>query len=171
MPEWNNTSIRELEARSIYDFLASHEFRGRVLDYGCGKRPYEGLVRRTTKLYFGFDREGFPANVSGEDIGDDTLLNGVWDTILCTQVIQYVESPLELLESFHFTLDIGGTLVLTYPTCWAEVEPQDLFRFTGQGMKLLLDQAGFTLERHVRRAAINLGGFEVSLGGGVIARA
>lgn len=159
-------TVRELEAQSIRAFVASHRFEGRVLDYGCGKRPYSDLVERTAE-YAGYDRVVFPANVSLADIG---FGSGLWDAILCTQVIQYAPRPLQVLDTFRAMLVPGGALVMTYPTNWDEVEPEDLWRFTKHGMERLLDMAGFAIERHERRAAVVAEGMSFPLGYGVVAR-
>lgn len=168
-------TARDLERDSIRAFVASHVFEGRVLDYGCGKQPYRDLVERTAE-YVPFDRTHFPANVSGENVGADVethptyLQPHQWDTILCTQIFQYVHDPADLLADFHHLLRNDGTLVLTYPTNWAEVEPEDLHRFTKAGMELMLQGEGFTIERHERRAEVEAAGMVFPLGYGVVAR-
>ena len=44
--------------------------------------------------------------------------------------------------------------MLTYPTNWPEVEPEDLQRFTKAGMERLLTEAGFEIVRHERSAEV-----------------
>ena len=160
-------SLREVEAKSIRDFVqqaASEGYiSGVVLDFGCGKQPYRDIVESIKPfggpIYQAFDQAAFPANVSGEDIGKgDPLIMQGWGTILCTQVVQYVplypdEDGLEsLLIRFRQALeDQHGHLVMTYPTNWPEVEPEDLHRFTKAGMERLLTEAGFTIVMHQRR--------------------
>lgn len=167
-------SVRVVERASIREFVESCRdllARGRVLDYGCGNNPYRDLVGGE---YVGFDRESFPANVSGADVGpahDPLFEGGSWDAILCTQVIQYMPSPGIFVECLEEALVDGGWLVLTGPTAWAEVEPDDLHRFTLNGITRLLEASRFVVERAERRAVISMGGFDVSLGYGIVARA
>lgn len=209
-------TLRDLEARSIRDFVQSAAddgyLSGRVLDYGCGKQPYRDIVEAVGGRYFGFDLPHFPANVSlkrvvpdGYDMAvearddSDTALHswaaqyGYFDTVLCTQVIQYVPLTIETRAGHHENMndwlmnlrilmaEDSETLVMTYPTNWPEVEPEDLHRFTKAGMERLLTEAGFEIVRHERREFIHpyvaqangraFGYEEFALGYGVVARA
>lgn len=167
---WNGTSIRNLERTSIRAFLERHRryFRDRVLDYGCGDQRYAGIVRATGAQYVPFDRAAFrDANVTA-DVGEDSLLQRRWPTILSTQVITVVDDPAAWLASVRHMLAEGGVFVMTYNTNWDEVG--DLWRFTKIGMELLLEHAGFEILVHERRAAVTLGDFEFPLGYGTIVR-
>jgi hypothetical protein len=177
---------------------------GRVLDYGCGKQPYRDIVEAAGGTYFGFDLPWLPANVSDEIVepgldmstalrdGYDTAFyswaieHGYFDAVLCTQVIQYVPLTIETRAGHHENMndwlmnlrilmdEDSETLVLTYPTNWPEVEPEDLHRFTKAGMERLLKEAGFEIVLHEERARTWFGPgatYEVALGYGVIARA
>jgi hypothetical protein len=162
--------LRERETDSIRSFIgyagANGYLRGRVLDYGCGQEPYKDLVERAGGVHVGYDRAGLPANVSGRDVNP-----GAWpasyDTILCTQVLQYVPSPKLLLETF---LHFAPILVMTYPTNWPEVESVDLHRFTKTGMTRLLEGAGFRVVLHEFRHGFEHEGVSFTCGYGVIAR-
>lgn len=174
------SDLRSIERTSIRDFVQGAAeggyLSGRVLDYGCGKQPYRDVVEVVGGVYNGFDRMSFPANVSGEDVGDfdfDAPLDEDWDAILCNQVVQYVpfffrdddgEGLPSLLAQFARSLRGGGHLVMTYPTTWPEVEPQDLHRFTKTGMEWLLAEAGFEIVRHEPRAWFDpWGGFIIPI--------
>jgi trans-aconitate methyltransferase len=172
--DWNASSIRHLENQSIQQFLehCGEFIKGRVLDYGCGDQRYRNLVESFDARYQGYDRAQYPGSVTkGKDIGGDNVLVVTWDTILCTQVMQFVPDPPDLLHEMHGALRDKGHLVMTYPTNWCEQEDGDFFRFTKQGMEYLLTEVGFTVVRHERRADIDVGGFVFSLGGGVVAKA
>jgi hypothetical protein len=190
------TDLRTLESDSIRAFIQSAADEGYlhsiVLDYGCGKQPYRDIVESVLPLggvYQPFDQARFPANVSGKNIGEgNPLIMDGWGTILCTQVAQYVphyhegqRNPfrglLALLADFEIALRKGGYLVMTYPTNWPEVEPEDLHRFTKAGMTRLLTEAGFEIVRHERRSEMiatveGSANFDrLAVGYGVIARA
>lgn len=147
---------------------------GRVLDFGCGKQPYRDIVEVVGGEYVGFDRASFPANVSGEDIGD--AYGEDLDAILCTQVLQYVPYPRDILWHWRSVLcDLAGRpkghIVVTYPTHWPEVEPEDLHRFTKTGMERMLSDTGFTIIEHAFRHGFQHNGVSFVCGYGVIARA
>lgn len=177
---WPANSLRGIEHKSIRDFVqsAAHDgyLSGRVLDYGCGKRPYQDIVERAGGEYVGYDLEVYGGNVSMEDVGSIEEEEESFTAILCTQVVQYV-LPEDLFGEFfdflRYLLVPDGHLVITYPTNWPEVESADLYRFTKAGMEHLLTAAGFKIIVHQRRGigAVSLSGDEFALGYGVIARA
>jgi hypothetical protein len=178
-------NLREYERESIRRFVESvadaGHLKGRVLDFGCGKQPYREIVEATGE-YVPYDRRHFPANVSGEDVGEEPWPGtDDFDAILCTQVVQYAEFPADLLRAFKFRSKL---LVMTYPTAWPEVEAEDRWRFTKAGMQWMLTRAGFTILRHEARGSVwdprfDVGsnkrvtatGEEFVLGYGVVARA
>lgn len=168
----NGDTIRGIERDSIRAFVSScsEHLGGHVLDFGAGKQPYRDLVPGD---YVAFDRVAFPATVATEDAGaNDHPLRQNWDAILCTQVIQYVRDPDELIYDFFDALtQFAGHLILTGPTNWPEVEPEDLHRFTRAGIRNVLEEAGFEVLRCESRLAIDdHSGFELSLGYGVLAQ-
>lgn len=167
-------TLRGLEHASIRAFLAewsSEYLDGRVLDYGCGKMPYADIVREAGGEYHPFDRAGFPANASGEDV-DLTirLADKTWDAILVTQVLQYVPNPSDLLAEFFNWLVPGGSLVITGRTNWPVVEPEDLMGLTPNGIRTLLEIEGFVVIKASSRAEIEIAGEKFCIGYGAVAR-
>lgn len=171
---WNNDTIRELERNSIREFVesCSEHFRGRrVIDVGCGRQPYREIVEAAGGKYVPYDRASFPANVSGEDVGGEWVRAGA-QAVLCTQVVQYWPDPSSGFRGMYFAMERGGPLVMTGPTTWPLVEPEDLHRLTPAGARALCEQAGFTVERCEPRGELALdGGLVLWLGWGIVARA
>lgn len=161
--------LSELERASLRAFVEScgDHFTGRVLDYGCGKQPYRDVVERAGGTYMPWDRKTFGGG-SGGDIGP-LFVEALWpiDTILCTQVIEYVDDPGRLLNGFKAQMSEGGVLVLTGPTSWIE-PPGHLHNQTLEGIRVLLERAGFVVERLESRGHVGPG---FSIGYGAVARA
>lgn len=66
------------------------------------------------------------------------------DAILCTQVLEHVERPREVVGELFRVLKPAGTLYLTAPMAHAEHQaPHDFFRFTSFGLRSLCREAGF----------------------------
>lgn len=168
--KWDGTRIRDLERSSIRDFVAScPELSGRrVLDVGAGKQPYRDVVEAMGSEYEPFDRADFPASTVTESHSTFPPA-GAFGAVLCTQVIQYVSYPAEFLTLLASYLEPGGHLVITYPTCWDEIEVDDLFRYTKAGMGRLLVAGGWDLVRNEHRAHVPVGTFKFFLGGGAVA--
>jgi len=156
LTEWNHHTIRKLERGSIRRFMENNRayLKGRVLDFGCGQKPYADLVSGQYVPY---------------EYGDPAP-EPPFDTIMCNQVVQYLSNPPEQIRKFALMLKPKGHLVMTYPTNWDEVEREDLFRFTRAGMDWMVKRAGFRVLLHEKRAEIQLGGFRFPLGYGMVAQ-
>lgn len=167
--------VRSIERGSIRAFLEErlHFIRGNVLDYGAGHQPYRDLLE-TNGIYHPYDKREFPCSKTTQDVGD--LDQYTWDTVVCTQVVQYLPRPVVALSALHSRMSPDGHLLLTFPTVWEEIEDGDLYRFTAAGMRRLLHDSGFRVLEMVERARITLGlnltfrSFDLTLGYGVVAQ-
>ncbi len=73
--------------------------------------------------------------------------NGVFDMVLCTQVLEHLPEPKLVLIELNRTLKKGGKLWLTAPFFYEEHEkPYDFFRYTQFGLIYLLKSSGFILQ-------------------------
>ena len=67
--------------------------------------------------------------------------------VLCTQVLEHVPHPGELLDENARVLIPGGRGVISLPFVWEEHEvPYDFFRFTRFGIVELLSRSGLEVE-------------------------
>jgi len=162
-------SLRRIERESIVLFLTRNRDRihGRVLDYGAGKQPYRPLIEATGAEYTPFDDPRFPGSTAEETSGWPV---GEFDTVVCTQVLQYVDSPRATLDAIRYLLAAGGWLLMTGPTNWPIVEQTDLRRFTPSGMLRLLQRQGFRDVVVTERAHVTFENERWALGWQAIAR-
>lgn len=64
--------------------------------------------------------------------------------VLCSEVLEHVRRPWKALGSLHNTLKPGGWIVITTLTAFPiHGFPDDYWRFTENGLALLLQDAGF----------------------------
>lgn len=164
------TQIEEDSIRTFLHSVADEGYlRGNVLDYGSGRQPYRRLVEEHGGHYTPYDSPSFPCSIASSDTTKQ-VLGKSFDTILCTQVLQFVEHPRAFLYELGARFPSVGHLVMTYTTNWPEVNEEDLHRYTRSGMERLLPQAGWTVLRHDRRATTVTRGYEWAFGYGVLAR-
>jgi SAM-dependent methyltransferase len=124
-------------------------FKGEVLDVGCGRMPYKSLIlsepSRATHC-IGLD---LPAN----DYGSPDL---VWDgrTIplpdssvdgaILTEVLEHCPDAEVVLREVLRVLRPGGFLFLTVPFIWPIHDvPYDEFRYTPFSLRRILENVGF----------------------------
>ncbi len=70
---------------------------------------------------------------------------GRFTGVLCSEVLEHVARPWMALPALHRAMRPGGLLIVT--TLFAFPEhgfPDDYYRYTGSGLRLLLEDAGFT---------------------------
>jgi SAM-dependent methyltransferase len=127
--------------------------RGRLLDVGCGEKPYFVYRPAAVADWIGFD---VPENAGAEVHGyaEDLPFEGAtFDTALCTEVLEHVEEPETVLREIARVLKPGGCVVLTTPLYWPlHEEPYDFFRFTPYGLRHLFGKAGFEILKMIPMA-------------------
>jgi SAM-dependent methyltransferase len=125
--------------------------RGRLIDYGCGARPYEVLFSRVTSEYIGVDVAVAANSVVDIIVAPNQKLpvtDSSFDTVLSTQTLEHVPDPSFYIAEAFRVLRPGGRLILTAPMLWRHhEEPYDYTRFTRYGIENLVNKAGFTVLR------------------------
>jgi SAM-dependent methyltransferase len=139
--------------------------QGRVLDVGCGSKPYESLFRASE--YVGLEIDS-PANRTHKRA--DVYYDGIsfpfdastYDCVVCNQVLEHVFNPEHFLNEVGRILRPGGLLLLSVPFAWDEHEqPWDYARYSSFGLSYLLDRKAFEITYHAKtnpdfRAVIQL---------------
>jgi SAM-dependent methyltransferase len=121
---------------------------GRLVDIGCGRKPYEKVLRPMVTSHVGVDRADSPHGTSSIDVfgdaTDTTLPAESADTVIMTQVLEHLESPSVALSECARILVPEGNLILSTDFAWHLHEaPRDFFRYSEFGLRHLLDGAGF----------------------------
>lgn len=126
----------------------SGQINGRMLDVGCGSKPYKELFSFTE--YIGIDIENPGHDHSREDVDifyDGKVIpfvTGSFDGVITNQVFEHVFTPAQFLGELNRVLKTNGALLLTVPFVWDEHEqPNDFARYSSFGLRYLLEQNGF----------------------------
>jgi SAM-dependent methyltransferase len=136
--------------RSLYMNIKrfAPRLEGKMLDFGCGRKPFENLF--SVKQYVGLDIEQ-----SGHDHKNskvDVFYDGktipfeaeTFDSLFCSEVIEHVFNPDEVLPEMNRVLKKGALVLITVPFCWNEHEvPYDYARYSSFGITHLLEKNGF----------------------------
>lgn len=127
--------------------------RGRLLDVGCGEKPYEDIFRPFVEEYVGVEYEAtFTATAaSGSARKPDFLYDGArlpfedrsFDTVLNVQVLEHTPRPGALVVEMARVLKDDGLLILSAPFQFRlHEQPHDYFRFSPHGLRTLCAEAG-----------------------------
>lgn len=127
------------------------ELQGRVMDFGCGSKPYQSLLINASE-YIGVDFAGEGHSHINESI--DVIYDGKtlpfpdehFDSVFSSEVVEHVFNLEEVLVEIARVMKKDGKLLITCPFVWHEHEvPVDYARYTQFALKHLLEKNGFTL--------------------------
>lgn len=137
--------LREL-ARAIRGALNDMNLRGaRLLDFGCGERPYEAWVTQAGAHYSGADVDG-AHEVKISPAGAILAADACTDVVVSFQVLEHVWDVAGYLREAHRVLVPGGRLLLSTHGTWLyHPHPGDFRRWTADGLKREIEAAGFAL--------------------------
>lgn len=136
-----------------------YALQGKMLDLGCGSRPYFDLYRNL----FGhcvaadYERRG-PLSIQ-LDATTLPFRDACFDVVLMTEVIEHIPEANNAFSEITRVLKPGGLLLITWPFNYLMHEiPSDYNRFTEFGMKHRIAKFGMQIEMLLRRGnAIVLG--------------
>lgn len=122
---------------------------GRLLDIGCGTKPYRSLCNVEQYIGLEIDDEGNRNHKFADAFYDGKTIpfeNNYFDSVLTNQVFEHVFNPEEFLKEINRVTKINGVMLLTVPFVWDEHEqPYDYARYTSFGLEHLLKQSGFEI--------------------------
>ena len=140
--------IRNGLYKNIQEFSSS--LKGKLLDFGCGSKPYKHLFQ--VEKYIGADFENPGHSHEQENI--DVFYDGkqlpfddnYFDSILCSEVFEHVFNLDEVLKELHRVLQSNGKMLITCPFVWSEHEvPHDFARYTQFALTDILKKNGFEI--------------------------
>lgn len=126
---------------------------GRVLDFGCGSKPYESLFTRAT-AYVGVDLEVSGHNHKNSKV--DVYYDGKvlpfqaeeFDSVVSFEVFEHIFELDSSLQEIKRVLKPHGQLLISIPFAWDEHEaPYDHARYTSFGIRHMLEKNGFEVTR------------------------
>ncbi len=132
---------------SIKEWLGSINIGGYdVVDWGAGTKQ----ARRYT---VGKEAEDYTAIDILPHVGADIItdicgpidLTKKCDIAFCIEVLEHVKYPSKLLANIYKNILHGGVVYISAPFMFRIHSDQDLWRYTDQGIRFLLEEAGFQI--------------------------
>ena len=143
---WHLTALRLQLEKVIQNHVTKR--RGELIDYGCGNMPYRPLFEAHVDHYLGFDLDG---NEMADGLLDEHGVMQREDTstdfVLSSQVLEHVVSPTDYLAESRRVLKDDGLLILSTHGTWKyHPDPTDYWRWTCDGLKKTISEAGFEIQ-------------------------
>ncbi len=149
-------------AKEIKNFLVNHIHdkelrhcaaqycRGRLIDIGCGTKPYKELLHPLVTEHLGVDHFETLHDKANVDLWGTAyhipVENDSFDSALCTAVLEHLEEPEKALQECFRVLKPGAYAIYSVPFIWhLHEEPRDFFRFSQYGLRYLFNKTGFEL--------------------------
>jgi SAM-dependent methyltransferase len=130
---------------------------GKLLDVGCGEKPYEPIFRPYVAEYVGVEYEDtFGATqTSARLTKPDFFYDGktlpfesrTFDTVISIQVLEHTPRPQTVLDEMARVAKKDALVVVSVPFSFRlHEEPHDYFRFTPHGLRAMFDSAGIDVD-------------------------
>jgi SAM-dependent methyltransferase len=130
--------LAEEEARASADFG-----RYRLLDAGCGEKPYAPLFAAHVVEYVGLDAAQRPGVDLVGPLEAIPAADESFDVVLCIQVLEHVDDPAQAVRELHRVTRRGGrVLASTHGAMVYHPNPSDPWRWTHEGLERLFAANG-----------------------------
>ena len=130
--------------------------RLRVLDAGCGRKPFRHFFEDAVFDYYSFDVQSHPDEVIDfngaldSELPTSLIEAEPFDFILCTEVLEHVADWDKAYSNFSQLLASGGKILITAPHFYPlHEEPYDFWRPTRHAIVFFAKRHGLELHEFV----------------------
>jgi SAM-dependent methyltransferase len=133
------------EARRAHEELGAY----RVIDVGCGRKPYEPLFAPYATSYIGVDPVENPRADLRGSVEAIPAEDASFDVVLCNQVLEHCDDPVQAVRELQrVSAPRGRVLASTHGVMPYHPAPTDYWRWTHAGLeKLFLESADWSSVR------------------------
>jgi SAM-dependent methyltransferase len=131
LARWLSAQAHELASRAPV----------RILDVGCGVKPYYPYFANVASEYVGVDVVENPAADLIGAVESLPVDDGSFDVVLCTQVLEHCDDPAQAVRELRRVTAPGGrVLASTHGVQVYHPSPVDYWRWTHEGLRRLFEQ-------------------------------
>ncbi len=121
------------------------KLKGKLLDFGCGSKPYRAIFSVDEYIGLDFENPGHPhlneqidVFYNGKNI---PFQDGHFDAIFSSEVFEHIFNLEDILGELNRVLKKGGLMLITCPFSICEHEvPNDFARYSSYSIKYLLEK-------------------------------
>ena len=134
-------------------------FIGKVLDVGCGTKPYSKYFISANK-YIGLEKKSDNFVIDKCEVeffydgGRFPFKDDEFNGFVCFEMLQYIEDVPFFLSEVRRVTNEGGYCLISMPFIWEDYKNVDYSRLTLQGMKYIVEKNGFEVVSQAK-----IGGF------------
>lgn len=154
--------------RDIKYAVTHAQMHGRVLDIGCGDKPYQKYFTHADR-YIGVDFRQYSHTKGYAQAGKPDVYfppnytatfrlpfaDNSFDHAVSFQVIEHHPEPDTLISEIARVVKPGGQIIISAPFIWSIHEaPHDYFRFTHFALVQMLNNHGCTVEHVLRQGSV-----------------
>ncbi len=134
--------------------------KGRLLDVGCGTKPYKSICSVDEYIGLEINDEGNRNHGFADAFYDGKTIpfeDKTFDSVMSNQVFEHVFNPSDFLKEINRVTKMGGLFLITVPFVWDEHEqPYDYARYSSFGLRHILGENGFQVIE-LRKSSNDLG--------------
>jgi len=137
----------------------------RILDVGCGPKPYYPFFADVASEYVGVDVVENPVAELKGSVEALPVEDGSFDVVLCTQVLEHCDDPAQAVRELRRVTAPGGrVLASTHGVQVYHPSPVDYWRWTHEGLRRLFEQNASWSDLRVDAAAGTASGLAMLIG-------
>lgn len=144
-----NFMVSEIFEAYFFNQAAKY-LKGKLIDIGCGVKPYKVALAPYIAEHIGVDHEGTSHDKSSIDLFGTAYQipaeSNTFDSAICTAVLEHLEEPEQAIKECYRVLKSGGVAIYSVPFIWHVHEaPRDFYRYSCYGLEYLFKKAGFEI--------------------------
>jgi SAM-dependent methyltransferase len=137
----------------------------RILDVGCGPKPYYPFFADVASEYIGVDVVENPAAELRGAVEALPVEDASFDLVLCTQVLEHADDPAKAVSELRRVTRPGGrVLASTHGVQVYHPSPVDYWRWTHEGLRRLFSENATWSSLEVDAGAGTASGLAMLLG-------
>ena len=131
----------------IREYLKNVQVHGLVYDWGCGTKPIKNKLLPNEAKIIGIDQlDHVGADIVKNIEACCIELGELADFAFCLEVLEHTWESNMVISNIYDNLKEGGVLYLSQPFMYEVHKEDDRIRYTYNGLRQLLEEAGFTVE-------------------------
>ena len=145
-----NNFLVNIIFENYFSELANKYIKGKLIDIGCGIKPYKEMLSHLVTEHIGVDHEITVHDQSNIDLFGTAYnipsADNSFDSAICTAVLEHLEEPEQAIRECFRVLKKDGYAVYSVPFIWQlHEQPRDFFRYSKFGLKHLFEKVVFEI--------------------------